>query len=335
MALRDRNAQANTGGDPTAFDMPSGGGQQQDGQQQQLDQMQQQAQEEQQQQREQQQQQQDSTQAQNQTSDSTNTNTNAGSTASDAMSAAQTTLASTSNNANTNANTSTTTVDVKVSADVAGGDLGALQPMDSDMIDLDLSDSASIGDMFVATKGGEIEFNPGDDIDLSDILNGSLGGDGHDVGQVLVGTNTLNDADTLNTPTWNNENAVNFHPTNNGGDASTGPGVGMNGDSASAGGATQPMPFGGLRGSEYEGGGKGGEAGDAGATGGGNLGNWGNGSGDDSIDIANDAQAGGWMDHMSVTLNQGIVMGANVLGNSVDTTVVGGSMTSSYDLDEG
>ena len=44
MALRDRNAQANTGGDPTAFDMPSGGGQQQDGQQQQLDQMQQQQQ---------------------------------------------------------------------------------------------------------------------------------------------------------------------------------------------------------------------------------------------------------------------------------------------------
>jgi hypothetical protein len=61
----------------------------------------------------------------------------------------------------------------------------------------------------------------------------------------------------------------------------------------------------------------------------GGLGNWGSGNGDDGIVTGQSySDASGIID--TAAFNQSIVMGANILGNAVDTTVVGGSMTSTY-----
>jgi hypothetical protein len=75
-------------------------------------------------------------------------------------------------------------------------------------------------------------------------------------------------------------------------------------------------------------GGMGGNAtsGDGGA--GGNLGSWGSSNGDDGfVSGESFADASATLD--IAAFNQNIVMGANILGNSVDMTVVGGNLTSS------
>lgn len=89
-----------------------------------------------------------------------------------------------------------------------------------------------------------------------------------------------------------------------------------------------------VSGASYGGAGTGGEVygGDAsgaysGAGGaGGNAGSWGSGNGDDGF-VTGESYASAAAVVDTSAFNQSIVMGANVLGNSVDMTMVGGSMT--------
>ena len=67
-------------------------------------------------------------------------------------------------------------------------------------------------------------------------------------------------------------------------------------------------------------------AGDGGA--GGEGGSWGSGNGDDGYVTGQSiSDADAMID--TTAFNQSIVMGANIMGNSVDMTVVGGNLTSS------
>ena len=60
---------------------------------------------------------------------------------------------------------------------------------------------------------------------------------------------------------------------------------------------------------------------------GGTLGSWGSNNGDDAF-VTGESFASAAASVEATAFNQDIVMGANVLGNTVDMTVVGGSMTS-------
>ncbi|MGB3390958.1 MAG: hypothetical protein WBA88_23590, partial [Pseudaminobacter sp.] len=66
-------------------------------------------------------------------------------------------------------------------------------------------------------------------------------------------------------------------------------------------------------------------AGGAGGAGG----QWGSGNGDDGIvNGISEAHAGATLD--VTAFNQSIVMGANLQGNTIDMTVVGGDLTSTF-----
>lgn len=79
------------------------------------------------------------------------------------------------------------------------------------------------------------------------------------------------------------------------------------------------------------GGGTGGSARDAFADGGmgGNAGMWGSNNGDDGF-VTGESFASAASQIDTTAFNQSVVMGANVLGNTVDMTVVGGSFSSNY-----
>lgn len=66
-------------------------------------------------------------------------------------------------------------------------------------------------------------------------------------------------------------------------------------------------------------------SGDGGA--GGSVGNWGSNNGDDGYVTGESYASAAAVIDVSA-FNQNIVMGANVLGNTVDMTVVGGSLSS-------
>lgn len=199
-----------------------------------------------------------------------------------------------------------------------------LLPDDNDLIDID--QGVGFDEMLTAAYGSELSYDPGNDVDLSGILKGALDGAGQDVGQVFVGTNTLEDNDVLTAPTWNSEGAVTFTPTAGGGTATTGPGMAPAGALA---GDLDLIPV--TVQVDTDGGGGQSAGGDSTSA---DVGNWGSGMGDDEVEVEVEAESGSWMDHMSVALNQDVVMGANVLGNAIDTTVVGGDMTMDYDIDE-
>lgn len=78
-------------------------------------------------------------------------------------------------------------------------------------------------------------------------------------------------------------------------------------------------------------GGTGGAGGTAtnGASGMADGGSWGSGNGDDGY-VTGESYASAAAVVDTAAFNQNIVMGANVLGNTVDMTVVGGSMSSTY-----
>jgi hypothetical protein len=95
------------------------------------------------------------------------------------------------------------------------------------------------------------------------------------------------------------------------------------GGQSTGGAASQGDVIGGDGGSATNG--AGGAAGDGGS--------WGSGNGDDGyVDGQSYASAAAAID--LTAFNQSIVMGANVLGNNVDMTIVGGSMTSAYAGDD-
>lgn len=79
----------------------------------------------------------------------------------------------------------------------------------------------------------------------------------------------------------------------------------------------------------------GGNGGDGGMASTGNAGaatssgSWGSGNGDDGY-VTGESLAYASASSNIAAFNQNIVMGANVLGNSVDTTMVGGAMNSTW-----
>ena len=76
-------------------------------------------------------------------------------------------------------------------------------------------------------------------------------------------------------------------------------------------------------------GGAGGAATNGAGGGGGDAGSWGSGNGDDGI-VTGESYASAAAAVDQAAFNMDIVMGANVLGNTVDMTVVGGSFSSTY-----
>jgi hypothetical protein len=212
-----------------------------------------------------------------------------------------------STNTNTNTTETTTTVDVTVDLSMEG-----YMPNDDDMIDLD---NATTGDVFFAK--GDISYDPGNELNLDDILDGALTGAGNDSGMALGQSNNLYDADTLSGASVSNTGPFTATGTVSGGGAETGDGIG-----ASSGGAAADSGW------DHHGRGHHGDD-DAGIAG--DVGSWGSGNGDDGYVAGSAAaDAGAAMD--VTAFNQSIVMGANVLGNSIDTTVVGGNMTSTYTI---
>ncbi|TMV88308.1 hypothetical protein FGG78_17270 [Thioclava sp. BHET1] len=91
-----------------------------------------------------------------------------------------------------------TTVDVSVDFDMEG-----YEPSDDDFADFDLASGASIGDVLMGK--GDISYNPGDDMNLSNILKDALNGAGNDVGMVNAQSNTLTDNDELHSATVSND----------------------------------------------------------------------------------------------------------------------------------
>jgi hypothetical protein len=214
-------------------------------------------------------------------------------------------------NLNSNTNTSETTVTVDVDLDIDG-----LLANDNDVIDLD---HASMGDYINGS------FDPGNEMNMSDLLDHALTGAGNDSGQIFAQSNNLVDSDTLNGPSVANNGGFTVNGTTSGGGSETGDGI------SSAGGAADDVDAGWSGGfSSFGGHGQGHGQDDDSATSGG-IGDWGSGNGDDGyVSGTAYSDAGASMD--VTAFNQSIVMGANVLGNTVDTTVVGGGMTSTYSI---
>ncbi|WP_417259798.1 hypothetical protein [Celeribacter sp.] len=210
-------------------------------------------------------------------------------------------------NSNSNSNTSDTTVTVDVDLGIEG-----YMPNDDDFIDLD---HASMGDYINGS------FDPGNEMNLSELLDHALTGAGNDSGQIFAQSNNLVDNDTLDSPSVANNGGFTVNGTTSGGGSETGDGI------SSAGGAAAEEDSGwgghhGFRGHGQE---------DDGAAASGGIGDWGSGNGDDGyVGGSAYSDAGAAMD--VTAFNQSIVMGANVLGNTVDTTVVGGGMSSTYSI---
>ena len=125
----------------------------------------------------------------------------------------------------------------------------------------------------------------------------------------------------------------------NGGMNRAGAGDGGDGYGGHAWGGDSGDGFGGqaVVGGVQAGGGVGGNGGNAttGAGGaGGDAGMWGSNNGDDGF-VTGESFASAASQIDTTAFNQSIVMGANVLGNTVDMTVVGGGFSSSYIGDDG
>ncbi|WP_417249261.1 hypothetical protein [Celeribacter sp.] len=220
------------------------------------------------------------------------------------------TNANVNGNTNSNTNTSDTTVTVDVDLGIKG-----IAPEDNDFIDLD---HASMGDYINGS------FDPGNELNMSELLDHALTGAGNDSGQIFGQSNNLVDNDTLNSPNVANNGGFTVNGTTSGGGSETGDGISSAGGSAAAEEADS-----GWGGHGKMGHGQGGEDADSGTGGG--IGDWGSGNGDDGyVGGSAYSDAGAEMD--VTAFNQSIVMGANVLGNTVDTTVVGGGMTSTYSI---
>lgn len=275
-------------------------------------------------------------------------------------------LNSVSDNQNDNGNTNDSDTSVDVGVDF---ELDSL-PDDADLVDIDLSGGAQMGDVYAA--GGDLDYDPGHDIDISDFFDGALDGRGNDVGQSFIGSNNLMDNDSIENVQLSNNNA--FTATANGGTATADEGISLDIDAGAESDASADAAAKGEAGVFVEGDGEegmmpplvavredgpgphphhdgdeGGAAGDlAGDVGGGidggmdvsgsgegyaDLGDWGSGNGRDGmIEGTSLADADANLDISA--FNQNFVLGANVLGNSVDTTVVGGDMAMDYAMDD-
>lgn len=217
-------------------------------------------------------------------------------------------------------NTSETTTTVTVDVGVTGAfDMTDYVPSDDDFADIDLSGGASVDNLLMAQ--GDVSFDPGNEMNLDEILDGALNGQGNDVGFVNAQSNNLIDSDVLHNATvGGNLNSSGSNAT--GGSASSGDGIG-----ATA-GAAEAASFGGGHGG-HGGGGHGGGHGGPQEEDASMAGAWGSDNGDDGY-VTGEALSSASAEIDTTAFNQSIVMGANILGNTVDMSVVGGNMNSTY-----
>lgn len=212
----------------------------------------------------------------------------------------------TATNEATNTSTTTVTVDVGVTG---AFDMTDYVPSDDDFADIDLSGGASVDNILMAK--GDVNFDPGNEMNLDDILTDALTGAGNDVGLVNAQSNNLIDSDVLHNAT------VGGSLTNNG---SAHGGTASSGDGIGTGAAAAEPDFGGH---PWENGPHDDDADGAVA------GTWGSGNGDDGY-VAGESLSSASATVDTTAFNQSIVMGANILGNTVDMSVVGGNMNSTY-----
>ena len=208
--------------------------------------------------------------------------------------------------------TVTTTVDV-----ISGIDLDGYMPTDDDFGDINMSSGATIDTILVGK--GDISYDPGNEQNIEDLLNDALNGAGNDTGTINSQFNNLVDSDTLtNASVDGNLQQTN---TSKGGDAASDDGIGVGSDDVADAGwdfHTKGSNWGGGYGDDD----------DDGALGA-SSGNWGSGNGDDGF-VSGESLSSAASAIDTTAFNQSIVMGANVLGNTVDMSVVGGNMSSTY-----
>jgi hypothetical protein len=205
------------------------------------------------------------------------------------------------------------TTDVSVTADI---DLSGYEPTDDDFADIDLACS-TVNDIFMAK--GDVNYDPGNELNIKDILTDALNGEGNDTGTVNAQFNNLVDNDSLQNATVGG--TLTQTNTSTGGTASSDDGIDA-GSEDGEGGFNFPH----LASSRGGDGPYGGHGDDDGGM---DAGNWGSGNGDDGyVDCQSLSSAASAID--TTAFNQSIVMGANVLGNTVDMSVVGGNMSSTY-----
>jgi len=214
----------------------------------------------------------------------------------------------TNNNETDVGTTVTTTVDVASNVDLAG-----YMPTDDDFGDIDMAGGASIDTILIGK--GDISFDPGNEQNIEDLLNDALNGAGNDTGTINSQFNNLVDSDVLSSASVGG----NLQQTNTstGGSAASDDGIGVGSDDVADAGWDFHM----------KGGGHGGDD-DDGALGA-SSGNWGSGNGDDGF-VSGESLSSAASAIDTTAFNQSIVMGANVLGNTVDMSVVGGNMSSTY-----
>ena len=214
----------------------------------------------------------------------------------------------TNNNETDVGTTVTTTVDVASNVDLAG-----YMPTDDDFGDIDMAGGASIDTILIGK--GDISFDPGNEQNIEDLLNDALNGAGNDTGTINSQFNNLVDSDVLSSASVGG----NLQQTNtsSGGSATSDDGIGVGSDDVADAGWDFHM----------KGGDHGGDD-DDGALGA-SSGNWGSGNGDDGF-VSGESLSSAASAIDTTAFNQSIVMGANVLGNTVDMSVVGGNMSSTY-----
>lgn len=195
--------------------------------------------------------------------------------------------------------------DVSVNASV---DLSGYEPTDDDFADIDLTDS-SIGDVLMAQ--GDVSYDPGNELNLDDVLNDALTGAGNDVGTVNAQSNNLVDNDNIENASV--DGSLSQTNTSTGGSASSDDGI----EAGDEDGFGFPI----LRVED--------EGPDGEMAEGFDTGNWGSGNGDDGF-VSGESLSSAASSIDTTAFNQSIVMGANVLGNTVDMSVVGGNMSSTY-----
>ncbi|MBB4653091.1 flagellar biosynthesis GTPase FlhF, partial [Aminobacter niigataensis] len=157
-----------------------------------------------------------------------------------------------SKNENVNENKTETKVDVDVDVDVdLEGRLGDYKE-DNDFADIDTGGGDIKGDVLFS-KDGDVTYDPGDDINFKDILNGSMGANSNAF--LINQTADMVDNDKLEEATVKNDGDFKQEFDNKGGHASAGDGIDAGGGGASGGKADGGSADGGNSGDA-----KGGEA---------------------------------------------------------------------------
>ncbi|WP_169194022.1 hypothetical protein [Devosia sp. MC1541] len=131
---------------------------------------------------------------------------------------------SSNENVNVNENTSTTDVNVNVDVDL---DLDTPRvPDDADFADIDMKD-VDFDNIFMTNGGGDISFDPGDDVNFENIFNNAFGTGDHNTAFAVNQIADLVDNDNLSNVQQNNGGTFDMTWDSAGGDSSTGDGFGI------------------------------------------------------------------------------------------------------------